>query len=252
MKKFFSKEAQAILQQAQASDSQPIAETDLLKFPEPMQRYLRYSQIVGKSPISTVRLQQKGRFKTQPSGAGMPFVAEQYFTINPPAFLWEANVSAFPLVSIAVKDSLSQGHGSISAKLLSLFSVASGQGREIDQGAWLRYLGEIGWFPTAWLSEQIEWQAIDTHSVQATIRDRDLVASAILHINPEGQLTRVSADRYRAAKPVPVLTPWSGLYSDYREVNGMMIPMHAIGAWNFETGDFAYFQGEVTEIEYNV
>lgn len=252
MKKSHSKQALAILQQAQSSDSRPITEADLLRLPEPMQRYLRYAKVIGKPPIPTVHLQQKGTFKTQPNGTGMPFVAEQYFTVNQPAFLWEAKISALPFVSIAVKDELLQGHGRTTAKLLSLIPLADGQGREIDQGSWLRYLGEMAWFPTAWLWEQIEWQAIDTHSVQATIRDREMVAAAILHINDEGQLIRVSADRYRDAKPVPVLTPWLGLFSDYREVNGLMIPMQASGAWQFETGDFTYFQGEITEIEYDI
>jgi hypothetical protein len=251
MKSAIRHEALELLKQAQAPRPTIITEADLLRLPDPIQRYLRYTQIIGKAAIATVHLKQKGFFKTQPNKQWMPVVADQYFTVNPPALLWNAKISAAPFLSIAVKDSFVEGHGHSLAKLLSVITLADARGREIDQGALLRYLGEMGWFPTAWLSDQIEWQAIDAFSAQATMHDRDLTASAILHVNEQGQLTEVTAERYRDAKPVAVLTPWSGRFSDYREVNGILIPMQAVGSWQLDSGEFSYFRGEITEIEYD-
>ena len=42
------------------SESRIITEKDLEGLPEPVQRYLRYTQVIGKEKTKTVRLKQKG------------------------------------------------------------------------------------------------------------------------------------------------------------------------------------------------
>ena len=99
----------------------------------------------------------------------MPVVAEQYFTTRPPAFLWYATMRPFPLVWISGVDRFSDSHGSMRIKPLSFIPLGDARGPEMAQGSALRYLAEIIWFPTAWLSDYIEWQAIDAHSVKAIL-----------------------------------------------------------------------------------
>src|SRR2546425_13007025 len=41
------------------------------------------------------------------------------------------------------------------------FPTGNAHGSEMDQGELQRYLLEMAWFPTAWLSDAIEWQALD-------------------------------------------------------------------------------------------
>ncbi|MEE9435557.1 MAG: DUF6544 family protein, partial [Candidatus Adiutricales bacterium] len=57
-----------------------ITEEDLQGLPEPVQKYLRYAQIIGKERIVTVRLKQKGLFRTKPDQRWMDLEAEQYYT----------------------------------------------------------------------------------------------------------------------------------------------------------------------------
>jgi uncharacterized protein DUF6544 len=47
----------------------------------------------------------------------------------------------------------------------------------------LRCLAEIACFPTAWLSDANQWQAIDAHSVKATIRESGVTTSGVLRVN---------------------------------------------------------------------
>jgi hypothetical protein len=49
----------------------------------------------------------------------MPFEAEQYFTVNPPVFLWRATFRMAPLVSVTGRDQYRAGTGSIEMRLLS-------------------------------------------------------------------------------------------------------------------------------------
>ena len=228
-----------------------IKDADLLRLPEAMQRYLRYVHVVGKQPIQTVRLKQRGFFRTQPGQKWLPMVAEEYFTTNPFAFLWSGKIRLFPLISISARDRFFDGHGSLHVKLLSLIPLADAHGPEADQGELLRYLGEIIWFPTAWLSDAFEWQAIDAQSVQVTIRQPGVTVAAVLHVNEQGQVTHLTAERYMAERKSYKLERWSAQWTEYQEVSGMIIPTRVEVKWDLASGDFSYFRGEITEIEYN-
>src|SRR5207248_3007576 len=136
-----------------------------------------------------VRLKQQGFMRTQPGQKWLPLIAEQYFTTTPPAFLWHCTMRPFPLVWISATDRFSEGHGNMRIKLLSFIPLGNARGPEMDQGELQRYLAEMIWFPTACLSRTIEWQAIDAHSVKATIREPRVTGSVVLHVNEQGQLT---------------------------------------------------------------
>ena len=136
-------------------------------------------------------------------------------------------------------------------KLWSFIALGDARGPEMDQGELQRYLGEMVWFPTAWLSDAIEWQAIDIQSVKATIRQQDVTATAVLHVNEQGQLTHLTADRYMSEHGHYRLEPWSVHVQQYYEVSGMWIPTKVEVTWHLASGDFTWFRVEITEIEYN-
>jgi hypothetical protein len=239
----------ALLQHGEQAQPTLITQAQVPGLPQPVQRYLSYTLVVGKEPIRTVRLKQQGVMRTQPGQKWLPMIAEQYFTTAPPAFLWHGTMRLFPLVSMSGTDRFIDGHGSMRIKLLSLITVGNARGPEMDQGELLRYLAETTWFPTAWLSDAIEWQAIDAHCVKATIHQQDVMASAVLQVNEQGQVTSLSAERYVGEHGQ--LTPWSGQYEEYQEVDGMRIPTRVEVTWHLASGEFTWFRCKITEIEYN-
>jgi hypothetical protein len=251
MRTTIQNEAFTLLQRGEQPSPVLIAETHLLGLPEVVQRYLRYTQIIGKEPIRTVHLKQKGSFRTKEGQKWLPLIAEQYYTVQPPAFLWHGVIKQNPLLSISAVDRFSDGHGSLLVKLLSFITLVDAHGPEADQGELLRYLSEIVWFPTAWLSDSIEWQALDARSARATIHHCGVTASAVLSFNEKDQLTRMIAQRYRLVNGRSVLEQWETRGGEYREVNGMRIPVKAEAVWKLRSGDFSYFRGEITEIAYN-
>ncbi len=119
----------------------------------------------------------------------------------------------------------------------------------MDQGGLQRYLAEMVWFPTAWLSDAIEWQAIDASSAKATMRESGVTASVVLHVNEQGQLTQVTADRYKEEHGRYLLAPWSGQLGVYREVGGMQIPTEIEVTWHPASGEFSWFRIEISEID---
>lgn len=249
MKQTIQNEVFEQVQQAEQARPGLITEAQVLGLPEPVQRYLKYARVVGKDPIRTVRLTQQGFMRTQPDQKWLPMVAEQAFTTTPPAFLWHCTMRPLPLVWITATDRFSEGHGSMRIKLLSVIPLGNERGPKIDQGELQRYLGEMVLFPTAWLSDAIEWQAIDAFSAKATMHEFGITASVVLHVSAQGQLTHVTADRYMGAHGQ--LTPWSVQLGVYREVGGMRIPSEIEVTWHLAAGVFSWFRVGITEIEYN-
>jgi hypothetical protein len=144
-----------LLHHTEQEQSGAITEDQVLAMPVQMQSYLKYAQVVGKAPIQTVRLAQKGYMRQKPEQKWIPLVAEQSFTTTPHAFVWKGTMWPFPFLCMTGTDRFSEGHGTMRIKLLSMIPLPLASGPKMDQGELQRYLGEIIWFPTAWLSNDI-------------------------------------------------------------------------------------------------
>jgi hypothetical protein len=245
------REVTEMFERTKVTKSEVVTHADIERLPEPVQRWLRYSGVIGKKRVATVRLKQKGFFRQQEDGDWMPFEAEEYYTTESPAFIWYATIKAPPFLRITGRDRYYEGKGDILIKLLSLITVADARGDELDQGTLVRYLNEIMWFPTAALSHYIQWEAIHSGSAKATMSYQGVTASAVFHFDEGGRLTNMVAERYRTVAGGFVLNTWSTPMSDHGEFDGVRMPTQGEGVWNLSSGDFSYVRVEVVDIEYN-
>lgn len=136
-------------------------------------------------------------------------------------------------------------------RLLPFITIADTTGDEMDQGTLVRYLNEIMWFPTAYLDDYIQWEPIDSSSAKTTITVEGLAASAILYFNEEGQMTDFVAKRYMSVEDDYSLETWSTPIEEYKEINGIMVPVKGEAVWKLSSGDFSYIRIEITNIEYD-
>lgn len=241
-------EIDALLATVNPDGQEVVTEDALAGLPEPVGRWLRWSGVVGKKRPATVRLRQSGELRLGNSG-WFPFVAEEYFTIDPPAFIWAARMTMVPGVTVIGRDRLVDGEGSIEMRLLGLVPVARDTGPEMDRGALLRYLNEIMWFPAAGLSPSISWEAVDSESARATITHAGVSASATFRFDRDGRLTDMVADRYdREAGRV---LPWSTPISDYGEFGGVRVPVAGEAVYARGEGDIPYIRLRVTAVEHD-
>jgi hypothetical protein len=141
--------------------SEVLTEADIAHLPEPVQRWLNYSGVVGQERPISVRLKQKGEIRMGPDQAWMSFTADQYHTIDPPAFIWHVDAQMLPLVWFAGRDRYVDGHGNMEIRLLSLVPVVNETGPHMDQGTLVRYLNEVMWFPAGAVSPYITWSDVD-------------------------------------------------------------------------------------------
>jgi hypothetical protein len=224
----------------------------LAGLPEPVQRYLRYAGVVGKPLVSTVRLRQEGRIRQDEESPWMPLRAEEYYTVSPPTFIWQAGARVAGLPLMRVRDHYVAGSGRMFITLGGLFAVGDTQGPEMDQGGMMRYLNEMMWFPAAFLSDYITWEAIDDHSARVLMTDHGRQISAVLTFDDEGRLTNFTGERYRDnGDGTSDLVLWSTPVHEYGEFEGVRVPVRGSGVWHLESGDLTYIELEILDVEYN-
>jgi acetyl coenzyme A synthetase (ADP forming)-like protein len=228
-------EARALLAAAGGSAA-PVEARELEELPPPVRRWLEVSGTVGRPRATTVRLRQRGEMRTGPDKPWMPVAAEQYFSVEPPGFVWGVNARMMGVLPIAGRDRYVDGHGNMLIKVGALFTVADGIGPEIDQGAMLRYLGEIVWFPSAALSDSIAWEAIDERSARATMRYAGVTVTAVFAFDERGRLASLTADRYMSAPGGPRLEKWAIPITAWRTIRGIEMPVRGNAVWKLAAG----------------
>ncbi len=227
-----------------------VTEAEIANLPEPVQRWLRASGVVGRERPTTVRLTYTGEFRLGEDKGWMPFDSETYYTTDPPALLWTVTMRMFPLVSITGRDRYARGEGSIHMRVLSLVPVANKSGGGLNQGSLLRYLGETIWFPSGTLSPYITWESIDANSARATMTYQGVSGSLTFFFDAEGRVIRQeAAGRNNDATGRP--ERWSIPITAYGVFDGVLVPAEGEAVWNYATGDFSYIRMRITDIEYN-
>ena len=149
--------------------SRLVTEADLVGLPGPVQRWLRWANVLGTPYPVTVRLTQEGEFRVGLDRGWMPFTAEEYYTTDPPGYVWKVTFKLAPLVTVTGRDRYTDGQASILMRLLSLIPVANDHSPGLNQGAMLRFLNETMWFPAGVLNPYISWEPRDQTSAVATM-----------------------------------------------------------------------------------
>ena len=238
----------ALLAGTTAPADATVTDDDLRDLPAPVRRYLETVLGDDQRHVESARLTQRGEIRMD--DAWKPFSATQNVSIRPPGFVWDASVEVFPRLSARVVDAYVDGAGSLSAHLLSTLPVARADpGPAVNEGELLRYIGESVWYPTALLSDAVEWSPIDDRSAMATVVDGENVAYLEFRFDERDLVESVHADvRYRQEDDS--YAPWTGHFDDYRERNGLLVPVEARVEWNLPDGDLAYWRARIESIEH--
>jgi hypothetical protein len=228
-----------------------IQRADLEGLPPVVQKWMEQSQVVGKERIAAVRLKQKVSMRLKEGGPWMPADVQQYFRVDEPGFIWQVKVDMAPLLYFAGKDKYEEGRGHMLIRFLSLVKVADATGKEIDQGAMLRYLAESVWLPTAALSNYIKWEEMDANSARATMTYGGITVSGVFTFNQKGEVVNFVAQRYGDFNGQYLMKTWVVNMKEHKHFNGIRIPSVGEVIWRLETGDYNWYQFEIKDIEYN-
>jgi hypothetical protein len=230
----------------------PYSRDDLAGLPDPVVRYFDFALTPGQSLVRGARLRQTGAMALRPNSWSR-FTATEYFGVDPPGFVWDANIHVAPLVSVHVRDGYWAGEGTMTGKLAAIVTVVNEHGTpEMATAELLRYLAEAVLLPTALLPRHgIAWTALDDRTARATVTDAGVTVSCDVSFGERNQIERIRAMRYRDVDGKPVLAPWVGHFDDYRRIDGMMIPMFADVEWVLAGEKAPYWRGRVVEARYD-
>jgi hypothetical protein len=225
----------------------PIAAGAAIKseLPAVVERYRRIA--VGEcGPVRTLRLRHGGTFRMSPSSQPKPIRGEQWFTSDPPGFVWSARVRIAPGVWVRARDMIVDGKGGMRVLLEDIFTLADTRGPQLDQGDALRLLAEMVWYPTALFDPStVTWSAIDASHARATLQLEQLSVSAVFEFGADGLPFAVTAER---CNDKAELRPWGGTYRDWRVVGGMRVPFECEVSWQ-TSPPFVYAHWRVESIE---
>lgn len=241
---------------ASAASADVFDEALLADLPAPVQRYLAKAIPAGEPLPSSVRLTQAGDFRLGDASADyIPFAAIQHMTVNPPGFVWDADMQMMPFMGVNVVDAYVGGEGVLRARLLSTFAVADAEpGRMLNEGELIRYLAEAVWLPSALLpGNGLEWEAVDDLHARAALTYGDITVSLLFTFNENDEVVQIfSEGRGRDVNGEYVITPWTGRFSNYQTLNGIWIPTEGEVEWNLAEGDLIYWRGVIESAEYNL
>lgn len=223
----------------------------LENLPEPVQRYMTYTGIIGTPWIDTAQLKYTGRFRQGLDRPWMPMTVEQWYTTNPPSFVWDARFKIAGLPLMRARDKYESGHGHMFAKIIGLFTVFDVRSEKLDQGTMVRYLNEMIWFPSAFLGDNVSWKSVDDLSAEVIFTDYGKRVSGHMFFDEVGRLTNFSAERYREIGGDFSLDLWSTPITGYGLHAGLNLPVNGQAVWNLTAGDLIYAELEITEIKYN-
>lgn len=241
----FAQEIKDLFSQAENISDKKFSQHQLQDLPDPVQRYFKHVLKDGQTYISYTRLKHTGQFKTGKNKAWTNIRGEQYFTAKKPGFIWKGTTSMF-----TAKDRYVSGKGRLVVLLLGLFKIIDGQGEKYDQGELLRWLAESLWFPTNLLpGDNLQWTPIDNQTAQLNYKNRGLVLKYEVSFNSSDEITELKTKRYMGEEN---LETWIGKVSDYKKINGVVVPTHIEAIYRLKEGDYRYANFKVETIEYNV
>jgi Family of unknown function (DUF6544) len=227
---------------------------DAASLPEAMQRYFAYAKVPDRAPATFARMQHGGTFRRSAEESWLPISGEQYYDTAEPAFIWAATMKMNKLLWVRGRDKYMNGHGHMLIRLLSAFPVVDVSGPEMDQSTLLRYISEMPWFPTAFLTVPgITFTAVDKNTVELAVVHGGSTVSGRFTINDEGAITDFhTEDRYRELDGVMQRTPWHCAYHEYHEFDGLRIPVEGEVIWILPEGDLAYARFLIERMEYDI
>jgi hypothetical protein len=241
----FEKQVRALYALSVPQSDKHFNHTQLSGLPEPVQRYFRHVLKEGQAYISYARLKHDGKFKTGLKEDWVNITGEQNFTTATPGYIWKGRTSKFTAI-----DQYVAGSGKLEAYLMSLFRIVQGSGKHYDQGELLRWLSESVWFPTNLLpGESMKWSAINDHTAKVTFHHLHLSLSLVVTFDEADEIVQMEAQRYMDEDN---LETWVTRMSDYKELNGILVPTSAEALWRLKSGDFSYAKFNVKNIEYDV
>jgi len=232
-----------------------LTEADLGPLPEPVQRYVRLSGVVGQPRIRNFHATWKGRIRGGPTSPWMAFTAEQRNTLDPPRrfFKMDATMKGLP---VDVLHAFDERGATMRVKLLSVVSMVDAKGPELTRAETVTLFNDLCLLaPGALVSPRITWEPIDAHTARARFTLQANSIRAELRFNDQGELIDFASDDRSAGSPDGTTFTrmrWTTPMRDYAQVGPARVATRGDAVWHPASGAYAYGEFELISLAYNL
>ena len=226
--------------------------SDIESLPNPVQKWLINTGVVGKQKIQLGYIKQKALIKMNPDQKEWKSAkAEQYTRIDKPGFIWNVDLDFNSVIFFKGRDKFIEGKGEMLIKINSLFNVVNATGEKINESSIQRFLGELVWFPSLAVSPYITWEQIDRHTAKATMHYKGVIGTGIFHFNENYDFVKFSALRFYGNTSDNKCYEWVITADEYKIFEEIKIPSKLKATWKLDEGDWTWLQLEIDTVIFN-
>jgi hypothetical protein len=222
--------------------------------PEPVQKYIRYTNCIGKPIVNNYRIDFSGKIRSHEKPVWMYLTSEQYNFILTPTrlFYLDATMKNLPVAGFHC---FKNGIAYMDIRLLSLFKVEFQKGDVMNVSETVTFFNDMCVMaPATLIDNRIEWLEVENNKVKASFTNNGITISAWLYFNEKGEMVNfVSEDRSALlANGQTTKLKWSTPIRDYKTINGYKLASYAEAIYTYSDGDFTYATFELKDIGYNL
>ena len=254
VKSDFQKDVGTLISENQVrTDNGVFAKKDFRDLPVAIQKYIEGCGYIGTPKMSYLKMEYRNvDFAQGKNGPSLKIDYTQYNFINKPCRLALIDSSMFG-IPFEGYDSYQDGIGSMKGVIAKTITLFNQTGADMDKACLATFLAESLFAPTILLQDYITFEEISTHKIRATITYGGQVASGIFTFNELYEmLSFTTNDRAVAGTDGSMeYIPWSAICNNYQLAsNGIKYPTRFQAVWNYQDGDFVYFDGVISEVSY--
>lgn len=234
-------------------DNEQFTEKEFAHLPTAIKKYIEGCGYIGTPKMSYLKMEYHNvDFMQGRNGPALTIDYTQYNFVNEPcrmAFI-DSALFGIPFEGYDYYQSGTGGMKGVIAKIITLFDQ---NGPDMDKACLVTFLAESMFAPTILLQDYITLEEISDFEVRATISYKGQTASGIFSFNENYEMASFTTND-RAAQGTDgtmEYIPWSALCGDYQlSENGIKYPTKFQAVWNYNDGDFVYFDGIISEVSY--
>ncbi len=247
----FREEAERGVARFRATDV--VSENDLARLPLPVQKYLRYAEVVNKPRVQNFHAMLSGQFRRAQGEGWMDISAEQCNFYDEPtrAFLIRGSVFGVPIEGLHLyKDS----NAVMQIRLASLIRIVDAGGDTMTRSETVTMFNDMCVLaPATLIDTSIRWEAMDSLTAKATFTNAGRTISALLYFNQQGELVNFSSDdRFMSEDGITSRNyRWTTPVRNYQDFGGRKVATEADVIWHLPGGEYTYGKFRLTDIQYN-
>lgn len=254
VKSDFQKDVGALISENQLqTDHDVFTEKDFSHLPVAIQKYIQECGYIGTPKMSYLKMEYHDvDFAQGKNGPTLKIDYTQYNFINKPCRLAFIDSSMFG-IPFEGYDSYQNGIGGMKGVIAKTITLFNQTGADMDKACLATFLAESLFAPTILLQDYITFEEISTYKIRATITYGGQAASGIFTFNEQYEMISFTTnDRAVAGTDGSMeYIPWSAICYDYQLAsNGIKYPTKFQAVWNYQDGDFVYFDGVISEVSY--